>query len=390
MSLVRLPLIWQSRTMGLFDRKISKAAISPAPAKAAAAGGFSPGYSSSNVGVNMIGQYYTYREGELRAAAVSIPALSRSRDLLASVIGCMPLRMYNEVWNENEEEMERKYIAPRSWLRRPDPTVNYNFLMSWTFDDLYFFGRAFWYITSRTADGYPASFTRLPAGSVTTTDQSGPVWFAPSSQVYFQGGEIDPANLVQFLSPTQGMVYSSQAAIETALKIQEARNRNASSSIPAGILRQTGGEPLSAQELADLAAAFNAARATNQTAALNEYLSYEPTTMSPDKMLLIESANYSALETGGRIGNVPPYLLGISTGSYAYTSSQNARMDLLFFGVKLYADAIAETLSMNNILPNGTFVSFDYESYLEENYLADTMENTQTVIEDNSPEEMPS
>jgi phage portal protein BeeE len=147
---------------------------------------------------------------------------------------------------------------------------------------------------------------------------------------------------------------------------------------------------LSAQELADLAAAFNAARATNQTAALNEYLSYEPTTMSPDKMLLIESANYSALETGGRVGNVPPYLLGISTGSYAYSSSQNARMDLMFFGIKMYADAIAETLSMNNVLPNGTFVAFDYESYLEENYLADTMENTETVIEENPQEEMPS
>jgi len=369
--------------MGLFDRKVSKAAISPPPAKAAAAGAMNPGYNSSNVGANMIGQYYTYREGQLRAAAVSIPAISRSRDLLASVIGCMPLKMYNEMWNG--EEMERVYIAPRSWLRRPDQTVPYNFLMSWTFDDLYFYGRAFWYITSRTADGYPATFSRLPAGSVTTTDMAGPVWFAPSKEVYFQGGQIDPVNLVQFLSPTQGMVYSSQAAIETAIKIQDARARNASSSIPAGVLRQTGGEPLSAQELADLAAAFNTARATNQTAALNEFLTYEPTTMSPDKMLLIESANYSALETGGRIGNVPPYLIGVSTGSYSYQSSQQARMDLLFFGVKLYADAIAETLSMNNVLPNGTYVAFDYESYLEDNYLADKMEmpeseNTQEEI----------
>jgi len=369
--------------MGIFDRKVNKAAISPAPAKAAAAGAMNPGYNSSNVGANMIGQYYTYREGQLRAAAISIPAISRARDLLASVIGCMPLQMYNEMWNG--EEMERVYIAPRSWLRRPDPTVPYNFLMSWTFDDLYFYGRAFWYITSRTADGYPATFSRLPAGSVTTTDMACPVWFAPSKEVYFQGGQIDPANLVQFLSPTQGMVYSSQAAIETAIKIQDARARNASSSIPAGVLRQTGGEPLSAQELADLAAAFNTARATNQTAALNEFLTYEPTTMSPDKMLLIESANYSALETGGRIGNVPPYLIGVSTGSYSYQSSQQARMDLLFFGVKLYADAIAETLSMNNVLPNGTYVSFDYESYLEENYLADKMEmpeseNTQEEI----------
>jgi phage portal protein BeeE len=369
--------------MGIFDRKVSKAAISPAPAKAAAASAMNPGYSSSNVGVNMIGQYYTYQEGQLRAAAISIPAISRARDLLASVIGCLPLQMYNEMWNG--EEMERVYIAPRSWLRRPDQTVPYNFLMSWTFDDLYFYGRAFWYITSRTADGYPATFTRLPAGSVTTTDMAGPVWFAPSKEVYFQGGQIDPVNLVQFLSPTQGMVYSSQAAIETAIKIQDARARNASSSIPAGVLRQTGGEPLSAQELADLAAAFNTARATNQTAALNEFLTYEPTTMSPDKMLLIESANYSALETGGRIGNVPPYLIGVSTGSYSYQSSQQARMDLLFFGVKLYADAIAETLSMNNVLPNGTFVAFDYESYLEENYLADKMESP---VEENTQEEI--
>ena len=369
--------------MGIFDRKVNKAAISPAPAKAAAASAMNPGYSSSNVGVNMIGQYYTYQEGQLRAAAISIPAISRARDLLASVIGCMPLRAYSEMWNG--EEMERVYIAPRSWLRRPDPTVPYNFLMSWTFDDLYFYGRAFWYITSRTADGYPASFSRLPAGSVTTTDMAGPVWFAPSKEVYFQGGQIDPANLVQFLSPTQGMVYSSQAAIETAIKIQDARARNASSSIPAGVLRQTGGEPLSAQELADLAAAFNTARATNQTAALNEFLTYEPTTMSPDKMLLIESANYSALETGGRIGNVPPYLIGVSTGSYSYQSSQQARMDLLFFGVKLYADAIAETLSMNNVLPNGTFVAFDYESYLEENYLADKMESP---VQENTQEEI--
>jgi hypothetical protein len=335
--------------MGLFDRKVSKAAISPAPAKAAAAGG-GINYSSQNAGVNMIGQYYTYQEGQLRAAAVSIPAISRSRDLLASVIGCMPLKMYNEMWNG--EEMERVYIAPRTWLRRPDPTVPFNFLMSWTFDDLYFYGRAFWYITSRTADGFPATFTRLPAGSVTTQDMAGPVWFAPSKEVYFQGGEIDPKNLVQFLSPTQGMVYSSQAAIQTALKIQDARARNASSSIPAGVLKQTGGEPLSAQELADLAAAFNAARATNQTAALNEFLSYEPT-----------------------------------TGSYSYQSSQQARMDLLFFGVKLYADAIAETLSMNNVLPNGTYVAFDYESYLEENYLADQMENP---ITENTQEEIAS
>jgi phage portal protein BeeE len=372
--------------MAIFN-KTKKAAISPAPAKAAAAGGFSPGYSSSNVGVNMIGQYYTYREGEARNQAVSVPTINRANSLFKSVIGSMPLRMYNEVWDANEESMTKVYLEPRSWLRRPDPTVSYQFLMSWTLDDLFFYGRAFWYITSRTADGYPASFTRLPAGSVTTTDQSGPVWFAPSSQVYFQGGEIDPANLVQFLSPEQGLIYSAPGAIETALKLEGARNRNASSSIPAGVLKQTGGEPLSAQELADLASAFNAARATNQTAALNEYLSYTETNSTPDKMLLIEASQYQSLEMS-RLANVPPYLVGVATGAYSYQSSQQARADLYLFGVKLYADAIAGALSMDNVLPRGTSVCFDAHEYLEENFMADSMEKEETVIEENTQEQI--
>jgi phage portal protein BeeE len=282
--------------------------------------------------------------------------------------------------------MEKIYIAPRSWLRRPDPSVSFQFLMSWTLDDLMMFGRAFWYITSRTADGYPATFTRLPAGSITTTDMAGPVWFAPSSQVYFQGGEIDPANLVQFLSPAQGLIYSAPGAIETALKLEAARNRNASSSIPAGVLKQTGGEPLSAQELADLASAFNAARATNQTAALNEYLTYTETNSTPDKMLLIEASQYQALEMS-RLANVPPYLVGVATGAYSYQSSQQARADLYLFGVKLYADAIAGALSMDNVLPRGTYVEFDADEYLEENFMADRADD-EVIVRENTQEEL--
>jgi phage portal protein BeeE len=343
------------------------------------------GYTSNAQGVSMIGQYYSYQEGEARNRAISVPTINRARDLMASVIGSMPLKMYNEMWNG--DDMEKVYIAPRSWIRRPDPTVSYQFLMSWTLDDLMFFGRAFWYITSRTADGYPATFTRLPAGSITTTDMVGPVWFAPSKEVYFNGGMLDPANLVQFLSPAQGMIYSAPGAIETALKLEAARNRNASSSIPAGVLKQTGGEPLSAQELADLASAFNAARATNQTAALNEYLTYTETNSTPDKMLLIEASQYQALECS-RLANTPPYLVGVATGAYSYQSSQQARADLYLFGVKLYADAIASALSMDNVLPRGTYVEFDADEYLEENFMADRMDNEEIVVRENTQEEL--
>jgi hypothetical protein len=359
--------------MAIFNRSIKKAAISPQPTKAAAAGGTF--YQNNNAGAQLVGQYYSYVEGTARNRAMSVPTISRARDLMASVIGCMNLKMYNEIWNGNE--MEKLPLAPRTWLRRIDPTLPNNFIMSWTFDDLFFFGRAFWYITSRTADGYPASYTRLPAAMVQTLDQAGPVWFAPSKDIVFNGGGLDPNDVVQFLSPIQGIIYMSETAVATALKLEGARYRNSSSAIPAGILSQTGGEPLSAQELADLAAAFNAARETNQTAALNEFVKYTETATSPDKMLLIDSAEFQGKELA-RLCNIPMYLAGFDVGSYAYTSSAEARMDLWTFGVRAYADCIAGTLSQNNILPNGTYVEFDVQQYLSGEYAMGDYDNTET------------
>ena len=363
--------------MAIFNRSVNKAAISPEPTKAAAAGGAYMAQNTSNVGASMVGTYYSYVEGEARNRAMSVPTISRARDLMASVIGCMNLKMYTEMWNG--QEMEKMPLAPRTWLRRIDPSVPNSFLLAWLFDDLFHFGRAFLYVTSRTADSYPASFTRLPAAMVQTLDQAGPVWFAPSKQITFQGGQLNPDDVIQFLSPIQGIIYMSETAVATALKLEAARYRNASSAIPAGILRQTGGEPLSGQELADLAAAFNAARATNQTAALNEFVSYTETQTSPDKMLLIESAEFQAMEMA-RLCNIPPYLAGVSVGSYSYQSSAESRMDLWTFGVRAYADCIAGTLSQNNVLPNGTYVEFDVEQYLTGEYSMGDDRDTQTEI----------
>ena len=363
--------------MGIFANKtVTKAAISPAPSVQAAVG---------IGGTSSIGQFYQYTEGTARQRAMSLATVSRSRDLLASVISCMPLQMHGEVFDDLTGEMEEVPLAPRSWLRQPDPGVTYNFLMAWTLDDLLFYGRAFWAITARTQDGFPSAFTRLPAGSISTTDQpAGPVFFGPSNEIYFAGQQLPTADVVQFLSPIQGIVYSSAQTIATALKVEESRYNMARTSLPSGILKQTGGEPLSATELADIGAAFNQARLSSQTAVLNEFLSYEPSNATPDKMLMIESAQYSALDLA-RLCGVPPYLVGVATGSYAYTSSEQSRADLYIFGVKPYADCIASTLSMNNVLPRGTYVKFDTDDYLIENYAADAMsdniqENTQESL----------
>ncbi|CAB4180868.1 hypothetical protein UFOVP1062_1, partial [uncultured Caudovirales phage] len=68
--------------MAIFNRLVTKAAVSPPPAKAAASGG----------SVNQaLASYYNFTEGEARNRCMSVPTISRARDLIASVIGCMSL-----------------------------------------------------------------------------------------------------------------------------------------------------------------------------------------------------------------------------------------------------------------------------------------------------------
>jgi hypothetical protein len=79
--------------MALFAKTETKAQISltdTAKVQAGAVGG----YNSNMAGPNMIGQYYSYQEGEARNRAMQVPAISRARDLHASVISAMPLKMY--------------------------------------------------------------------------------------------------------------------------------------------------------------------------------------------------------------------------------------------------------------------------------------------------------
>ena len=367
--------MWHNHAMALFTRKETKAQMSPAPAQKAAAAG---SYSMGNSGSSLVGQFYTYQQGAMRDMAMRVPSIARARTIHASIISAMPLKMYREQWNETDRETEYIDLAPRSWLRRPDPAIPYETLMAWLFDDLFFWGRAFLFISSRTADGFPASFSRLPAAMVSSPKMPQDIWFAPAQELEFNGLEIDPQNVVQFISPVEGIIYSNADTIATALKVEASRARNAETSIPSGILKQTGGEPLSAQELADLSAQFNAARRTNQTAALNEFLSYEATSATPDKMMLIESAQFSALQMA-QISQLPPYLLGVPTGSYAYTNSRESRWDTWLFGTKLWAECIAATLSSNQVLPNGTYVEFDTDEYLGDIDDADT---NRTMIEE--------
>jgi phage portal protein BeeE len=345
--------------MAIFNRKTTE---QPKAAVAAARGGYIGG--GINPGASMIDKFTFYTASPSVEAALSVPTVSRARDLICSMVGCLTFKQYSLQWNG--EYMERIYLPPDTWFNQPDPNVTRNFIMANTASDLLMFGRAFWVITERLGNGFPSAFTWIPAQNVYTLDQTGPQWFGPSNQITFQGSPLETKDVVQFLSPNGGLIYQGQMAITTALRLQKAAERFATNEIPSGYLKQTGGEPMNSQDLADMAAAFAAARQQSTVAALNEYVDYKETSHKPDDLQLVQSREFMALEMA-RLANIPPYLVGVSVPGYTYQNADSARMDLYQFGAKPLIEAIEQTLSMNSIIPRGRYVELDVESYLAEN-----------------------
>jgi hypothetical protein len=350
-----------------FGKKATKPAFAAAPVKAQA------GRASQ------IGSLYTYSVGAGVQAALTIPTISRARDLIVSMVGALMLKQYSHVNTPAGGEVLE--LPLESWMSRPDPAVTPGFIYSRTASDLFMFGRAFWYVKTRYANGFPASFQWLPAANTTTTDQAGPFWFGPSKEIYFNGQLLDPDNVIQFLSPIDGILATGQRAIDIALRLDQAARRFATNEIAAGYLRQVGGEPMSGEELGDLAAAWSTARQTNAIGALNEHVTFVEFTSDPSKLQLQEGRTHAALELA-RVANIPPYLVGISTGGMTYLNAQQARQDLFLFGAKPYIQCIEQTLSLPNVLPRGRHVEFDVEKYLRSWAIEDTPAPTPEPVEE--------
>ena len=334
--------------MGLF--KTSKPAFSSAPVKAAA-------------GASNVGNFIMYQTGSDEVRALSVPTVSRARDLIAGMVGALELKHYSKQWTG--ERYEEIYLPLEPWMERPDPKVTRSFFYVNIFSDLFFYGVAYAYITTRYSEGRPASFTWLPAANMSSTQQTGiPQYFGQSDELQFNGQVLDINNVLQFISPIEGILKTGGRAINTSIYLDAAADRYAQLETVPGYLQQVSGEDMSGDDLGDLAAAWAAARKTNAIGALSSQVQFKEFNQSPQEVNA-EQRKYQALEMA-RLCNVPAYLVSAPTegASMTYQNAEQARQDLYLFGARIYLDCIEQTLSGEQVLPRNRFVEFDVEDYL--------------------------
>ena len=326
-----------------------------------------PAFASAPVqaaaGASQIGQFNYYMAGNEEVRALSVPTVSRSRDLIAGMVGALELKHYSKQWTG--EEYEEIYLPLEPWMERPDPKVTRAFFYVNIFSDMYFHGIAYAYVTTRYSDGRPASFTWLPAASVSSMDQQGfPQYFGPQKDLMFNGQPIDVSNVLQFLSPIPGILKIGQRSINTSIYLDAAADRYAQLETVPGYLQQVSGEDMDGEFLGELASAWASARKKNAIGALSTQVQFKEYSQNPQDVIS-DQRKYQALELA-RLCNVPAYLVSAPTegASMTYQNAEQARQDLYLFGARLYLDAIEQTLSGEQVLPRNRYVEFDIEDYL--------------------------
>jgi len=351
--------------MGIFSRKVDTAAFASAPVQAAA-------------GASYVNNFITYQTGSDEVRALSNPTISRSRDLLAGIIGSVGLKHYSKQWNG--EDYDEVYLPLEPWMETPDPKVTRSFFFVNLFSDMFFYGIAYAYITSRYSTGLPASFTWLPAANMSSTQQTGiPQFFGPSDQLMFNGQELNVADVVQVLSPIEGILKTGARAINTSLYLDAAADKMASLETMPGWLQQIDGEDMSGDDLGSLASAWALARKQNQIGALSRQIEFREFRNNPLEVIG-EQRKYQSLEMA-RLCNIPAYMVSAPQegASMTYQNAEQARQDLYLFGARIYMDAIEQTFSSAQVLPRNRYVEFDIEDYIgSEDKSPDGMPNNET------------
>ena len=303
-----------------------------------------------------------------RTGAMSLPTISRCRDLICSAVSVLPFTAWSVDQTVAPPVETRR--PPPPWTLRPDPDRTRQWILAWTTDDLFFYGEAHWQITARYAgnDDYPMAFRRICPGELGVDDYG---------QATVNGQPVNPRDVVEFLSPIEGLLANGYRALSIALALDDAADRFAGTEIPAGVLQeQPGGEDLSSDDLTTIAGTFSDARRANTVAALNKYMSYIPTIVDASAMQLVEGRTYQALELA-RLGNVPAYLVGAPAGTgMTYLNAEQSRQDLLDYGALPYISCIEQTLSGPNVTPNPMALRLDTNAWLRSPFTPGTASPT--------------
>lgn len=296
-----------------------------------------------------------------RAEALSVAPVLRARNLICST-ATLPLIQYNPDWTRERLPL----------LEQIDPDVPNVVTLSQTTEDLLFEGISWWRITKWDRDNYPVYARHLDYSSVSLQPPGGhspaflPGGYDPrEAAIWYDGEPIAAKRVIRFDSPNPGLLAAAGRAIRRAILLDTTSALYADNPRPLDYFSPSeGADPADDATIKTLLDEWQLWRKTRVTGYVPAAVKYNPVDVpTPSDLQLIDVIKQAHLAIANATG-LDPEDLGISTTSRTYQNGIDRRRDRINDTFAPYMAAIAQRLSMPDIVRRGRVVMHDLDDYL--------------------------
>lgn len=284
-----------------------------------------------------------------RRQAMTIPAVRQGRNVIAGKIGTAPLVCTRARAGKAPERVDRPFFA------QPDPNTTRAALLTWTVDDLVFYGVAYWIVTGRDPQGYPATAVRVTPDRVRIDYAAG--------TIQLDGKPIPPRDVIAFQGPDEGLLRHGARTLKTCLLLEDAIRVAASAEVPVGLFEDQMGALLE-DEVTAFLTSWETHRRARSTGYVPKGLKYTNPQADPEKLQLKDARAFQAAEVARHL-NLPAYAVNAPTSdSLTYATAEANRRDLVDITFAPYVAALEHRLSMGDVTPAGTTVRLDFAEFI--------------------------
>jgi HK97 family phage portal protein len=293
-----------------------------------------------------------------REQAMTVPAIARSRNILAGSIGTIPMESYNKLTGA--------HINNRTLIVQPDPALPRVNTITWLVDDLIFYGRGYLQVLDVSPeDGRPFRARRIDPRRVQAT--------IDSSGTLITGYQVDSKNvpssglnsLIVFNAIDEGVLARGGMTISSAIALEQAAYNMASEPVPQMVLLNEGMN-LPSDQVSAVMDTFRRARRERSTAYIEGPIKLEVVGMDSAQMQLVEARQHLSSEIA-RLMGIPAWYLNAENASATYSNVNSERRALVDFGLRNYLTIIEDRLSMDDVTPRNQIVRFDLDDFLRGN-----------------------
>ena len=285
-----------------------------------------------------------------RADALSIPAMSKARDLICATIAKLPLVV------KNKDGVLADEFQP-SWTYRTDGELSPFMRMLMTVDDLFFFGASLWQVV-RGSENQILTADRVPYERWQVT---------PAGVIEINNLPVDADEVIYIPGPHLGVLDKDGAVLRSAKSIAAALETRVKSPIPAMEIHHSGDGELSKKEIENLVSAYNKARRDPEGATVFTpgSVTLIPHGEKADSGFMSEGRNGIRLDVANATG-IPVALLdgSTSTASLTYSTQEGRRNEFVDYSLDIWMEAIAGRLSADDVVNRGLSVAFDQTNFL--------------------------